>query len=275
MRGCILSKNIHSTNLVAQVRSRRVSWFTQDLPDPEAGAARLIPRRIIGQARGQSTAHFARVWLADRQSPDGRFHAYLTHDSAYSAPGQYPAHFKHSNICWMNEWLSHWARWRSKSKYLKFYEEKLVQVSTTFCDFLKTFNLTHGQSMNNLRCYNRQWSSHHAVNPHTSAVPDAGIRLLIDVSVFILAVLSANFYTSPRAIFLRQVILFHFPVQNLLTASHYTEDRSPSPQCGFPSSGLCLPLQLLPLPSPHTTHACYTPAWNLLPLPTSFSSFRP
>lgn len=90
-----------------------------------------------------------------------------------------------------------------------------------------------------------------------------------DVSAFILAVLSASFYTSPRAIFLRQIISFHFPVQNLVTASHDTEDRSPSPQCGSPSSGLCLPLELLSL------CICYTPAWNLLPLPTSSSSFRP
>lgn len=87
--------------------------------------------------------------------------------------------------------------------------------------------------------------------------------------MFILAVLSASFYTSPRAIFLRQIISFHFPVQNLVTASHYTEDRSPSPQWGSPSPGLCLPLKLLPLCT------CYTPAWSLPPLPTSSSSFRP
>lgn len=79
--------------------------------------------------------------------------------------------------------------------------------------------------------------------------------------MFILAVLSASFYTSPRAIFLRQIISFHFPVQNLVTASHYTEDRSPSPQWGSPSPGLCLPLKLLPLCT------CYTPAWSLPPCP--------
>lgn len=34
-------------------------------------------------------------------------------------------------------------------------EKKIIQVDPPLCDFLIIFNLTHGQSMNNLKCYNR------------------------------------------------------------------------------------------------------------------------
>lgn len=164
------------------MRTKRVSWFIQDISYPEAWTeANSTPHHMIGTGPICWGLRSALVLKVGSHLMAGIRSTFCT-DSIYSSPSQDPAHFKHSNICWMNGWPSHWPQQFKDCEVL--WKKKKVQISTTLWGVLKIFNPQSRYECFYMLGY-RQWPSH-SQGAHMSPVclrlgetPDAAAFILV------------------------------------------------------------------------------------------------